>query len=269
VEVGIMLKISIIIPSYNTAQFIEETIQSVLNQNFSPLECIVIDGGSSDSTLDILKKYEGRLIWISEKDRGQSDAINKGLKLASGDIVAYICADDVYEGDCFQKVANFFDQNPTAKWVYGKCKIINENGLEIRKPITWYKYFWQRRYSYTRLLVLDFIAQPAVFWRKELVDEIGLFDINARLVMDYEYWLRAGGKYNPGFIDDYLASFRVHSQSRSSVNFSAAAREALSVARTYAKKEKRNFLIPLQCLNYLSVIVGYSILNLIRPLGTK
>lgn len=257
-----MLKISIVIPSYNAAQFIEETIQSILNQNFPLLECIVIDGGSSDGTLDILKKYEGRLAWISEKDRGQSDAINKGLKLASGNIVTYICADDVYERDCFQKVANFFDQNPTVKWVFGKCKIIDENGLEIRKPITQYKNFWQRRYSYNKLLIINFIAQPAVFWRKELTDEIGLFDINARLVMDYEYWLRAGAKYNPGFIDDYLASFRVHSQSRSSVNFSKAAGEAFGVAKRYANSEKRNFLVPLQYLDYLSVVFGYSVYNI-------
>jgi len=244
-----MLKISIIIPSYNTADFIEETIQSILNQNFSLLECIVIDGGSTDGTLDMLRKYENQIVWVSEKDRGQSDAINKGLKLARGDIVTYICADDVYERDCFQKVANFFDHNPTVKWVYGKCRIINKDGLEIRKPITWYKYFWQRTYSYNRLLITDFIAQPAVFWRKELTDEIGLFDINEHLVMDYEYWLRAGAKYNPGFIDDYLARFRLHPYSKSATKFSTAAREALSIARKYAGAEKRNFLLPLQYLN--------------------
>ena len=264
-----MLKISIVIPSYNTAQFIEETIQSILSQNYPRTECIVIDGGSNDGTLDILNKYKGQIMWISEKDRGQSDAINKGLQLASGDIVAYICADDVYDRDCFRKVANFFEKNPTVKWAYGKCRIINENGLEIRKPITWYKYFWQRRYSYNRLLILNFIAQPATFWRKELTDEIGLFDINARLVMDYEYWLRAGVKYNPGFIDDYLASFRVHRHSRSSVNYSKAAREALGAAKRYANSRGKGVLIPLQYLNYFSVVLGYSILNLISPQDLK
>ena len=258
-----MLKISIIIPSYNTAQFIEETIQSILNQNYSNFECIVIDGGSSDGTVDILKKYENKIIWISEKDRGQSDAINKGLKLASGDIVAYLNADDVYERDSFQKVAKFFDQNPTVKWVYGKCRIINEHGLEIRKPITWYKKFWQKSYSYNKLLIIDFIAQPAAFWRRELTDEIGLFDVNQHLVMEYEYWLRAGAKYSPGFIDDYLARFRLHPYSKSATKFSTAAREALSVARKYASAKKRIFLFPLQYLNYFTVVFTYSMLNLI------
>ena len=264
-----MTKISIIIPCLNAVKFIEETIQSVLSQDYPNFELIVADGGSNDGTLDILKKYEKRLMWKSEKDNCKTDAINKGLKLASGDVVAYICADDVYEKDCFKKVADFFEKNPDIKWAYGKCKVIDEKGLEIRKPITWYKNFWQRRYSYNKLLVIDFIAQPAVFWRKELTGEIGLFDVNAMLVMDYEYWLRAGAKYNPGFIDDYLAGFRQHRQSESSVGFSGAARELLSFAKRYAKSEKRNFLVPLQYLNYFSVVLGYFILNLVSPLGAK
>ena len=264
-----MTKISIIIPCLNAVKFIEETIESVLSQDYPNFELIVADGGSSDGTLDILKKYEKRLMWKSEKDNCKTDAINKGLKLASGDVVAYICADDVYERDCFKKVADFFEKNPDIKWAYGKCKVIDEKGLEIRKPVTWYKNFWQRRYSYNKLLVIDFIAQPAVFWRKELTEEIGLFDVNAMLVMDYEYWLRAGAKYNPGFIDDYLAGFRQHRQSESSVGFSGAARELLSFAKRYAKSEKRNFLVPLQYLNYFSVVLGYFILNLVSPLGAK
>jgi glycosyltransferase involved in cell wall biosynthesis len=261
-------KISIVIPSYNAVQFIEETIQSILNQNFPLLECIVIDGGSGDGTPEILKKYEGRLTWISEKDRGQSEAINKGLRLASGDIVAYICADDVYERDCFQKVARFFEENPSVKWAYGKCRIINEKGLEIRRPVTLYKYFWQKRYSYNRLLVSDFIAQPAAFWRRELIDELGLFDVNHHLVMEYEYWLRVGAKYRPGCIDEYLARFRWHPYSKSATGFSRAAREALAVARKYAVAEKRNFLLPLQYLNCFAVVSTYSVLGFLSRMRT-
>ena len=257
-----MSKISIIIPCYNAAKFIEQTIQSILNQNYPNLECIVIDRESNDGTLDILKKYESKITWISEKDKGQSDAINKGLKLAQGDIVTYLNADDVYERDCFQKVANFFEKKPPVKWVYGKCKIIDENSVEIRKPITWYKYFWQKRYSYNGLLISDFIAQPAVFWRRELVDEIGLFDINKHLAMEYDYWLRIGVKYEPGFINEYLAGFRLHPVSKSSTSFSAAANEALDVAKRYAISGKRVFLIPLQYLNYFLVVSIYSFLKL-------
>lgn len=262
-------KISIVIPSYNMAEFIEETIQSILNQNYLDFECIVIDGGSTDGTLDILKKYENKIVWVSEKDRGQSDAINKGLEQASGDIFAYINADDAYEEGCFQKVADYFDKNPTTKWVYGKCKIINENGLEIRKLITSYRNFWLKRYSYTRLLTLDFIAQPAVFWRKELSGEIGLFDIEKHLSMEYEYWLKAGARYDPAFIDDYLARFRVHPGSKGSLSMAPAAKVVLDDSKRFAIEKGKWFLIPLQYLNYFSVVLGYSILNLVCRPGTN
>lgn len=262
-------KISIVIPCRNAAEFIKETIQSILNQNYPDIQCIVIDGGSTDGTLDILKKYEGKIVWISENDKGQSDAINKGLQLASGDIVTYINADDVYEDNCFEKIADFFETNPDIKWIYGKCKIIDENGLEMRKRITGYKYFWQNRYSYNRLLVIDFIAQPAVFWRKELTDEIGLFDVNAHLAMDYDYWLRAGAKYNPKFINEYLARFRLHSESKSSTRFSAAARDALDIAKKYATSNKKSIIIPAQYLNYFTVVFTYHALKFFSSIRCK
>jgi hypothetical protein len=134
----------------------------------------------------------------------------------------------------------------------------------MRKLITWYKNYWQKRYSYSRLLMMDFIAQPTVFWRKELTDEIGLFDINAHLAMEYDYWLRAGAKYNPGFINEYLARFRLHSQSKSSRQFSTAAKDALDIAVRYANANKQNFLIPMQYLNYYLVVSTYSFLNFIK-----
>lgn len=220
-----------------------------------------MDGGSNDGTVDILKKYEYRIAWASEPDKGQSDAINKGLRLADGDIVTYLCADDLYRKYCLRKVADYFVKNPGIKWVYGKCKIIDEKEVEIRKAITWYKQFWQRRYSYNKLLVMDFLAQPAVFWRRELLEEIGLFDIEAHLAMEYDYWLRIGARYEPGFIDEYLANFRLHPVSKSSTRFQMAAKDALDIARKYTISEKRFFLIPLQYLNYLVVISTYSLLK--------
>ncbi len=253
--------ISIVIPIYNAARFIEETIRSILTQDYPALQCIVIDGGSNDGTLDILKKYEDRIKWISEKDKGQSDAINKGLKLAEGEIVTYICADDFYEKDSLRKVADFFMNNPSHKWLYGKCRIVDGNGAEIRKLITWYKNLWQMRYSYTRLLIMNFVAQPAVFWRRELTEEIGLFNVNAQLAMDYDYWLRIGARYEPGFIDEYLASFRLHPVSKSSTRFSESAKEALDIAKRYAISERRGFLVPLQYLNYFLVVPIYSLLK--------
>jgi len=263
-----MLGISVVVPSYNAAAFIGKTIDSVLNQDYPKLQCIVVDGDSDDGTQDILKKYEGRIEWISEKDRGQSDAINKGLKLAKGEIVTYLNADDVYEKDCLGKVADVFTQNPNCRWVYGKCRVIDENGTEIRKLITWYRSFWQRRYSYNRLLVVDFISQPSVFWRRELVDEFGLFDVNEHLAMEYDFWLRIGAKYEPVFIDEYLSRFRLHPVSKSATSFSAAAKNAMLVAKRSAVSQKRGFLVPLQYLNYLAVVSLYSMLNLASRIRT-
>ena len=255
-------KISVVIPSFNMATFIDKTIQSIVNQNYPNAECIVMDGGSTDGTLDILKKYDSHITWVSEKDEGQSDAINKGLQKATGDIFAYLNADDVYEPGCFQKVADCFQENTAAKWLYGKCVIIDEDDVEIRRAITQYKYFWQRRYSYNWLLVLDFIAQPAVFWRRELTEDIGLFDVNEHLAMDYDYWLRAGARYQPGFIDDYLARFRLHSVSKSATGYSTAAKAALHLGRKWAAVQKRGYLLPLQYLNYFIVVCIYTILGL-------
>lgn len=254
-------KISVVIPSFNMARFIDETIQSILGQDYPDTECIVIDGGSTDGTIDILKKYGDRITWVSEKDEGQSDAINKGLQRVTGDIFAYLNADDIYEPGCFKKVAGYFQDFPAARWLYGKCMVINEDGAEIRRAITRYKYFWQRRYSYNWLLVLNFIAQPAVFWRRELTEEIGLFDVSEHLAMDYDYWLRAGAMYQPGFIDDYLACFRLHSVSKSATGFITAAKAALKLGRKWAASRKRGYLLPLQYLNFFIVIVIYSILG--------
>ena len=184
------MKISIITPSYNQAEFIERTIQSILNQSYSNFEYIIMDGGSTDGTIEILKKYSNKIIWKSEKDNGQSDAINKGLKIATGDIVAYLNSDDTYELNALQKVADFFIKNPDKKWVYGKCKIINEKDQEIRKPITAYKNWLLKKYSYKKLLTENFISQPATFWKKELHNEFGYFNESESLCMDYEFWLR-------------------------------------------------------------------------------
>ncbi len=256
-------KISIIIPSYNMVDFIEETIQSIINQGYPNYECIVMDGGSDDGTLDILKKYDNDIVWVSEKDKGQSEAINKGLKRATGEILAYLNADDAYESGCFHKIAALFEKNPSAKWVYGKCRIIDETGHEIRRLINNYRYFWQKRYSYNRLLVLDFIAQPAVFWRKELTEEIGLFNVEQHLSMEYEYWLKAGDKYDPVFIDEYLARFRIHGSSKGALSFAPAAKVVLDDSKRYARALGKEYLLPLQYLNYFMIVVTYSLLNII------
>ncbi len=251
-------KITVITPSFNQGEFIERTIESVLKQGYPNLEYFVIDGGSTDDTVSILKKYGKELKWVSEKDKGQSDAINKGLRRANGDIIAYLNSDDTYEPGALERVADFFTKNPSVKWVTGKCRIIDVNDKEVRKAITGYKNFLLRRYSYNILLVTNFISQPATFMRKEAFREFGLFDVDQHRVMDYDYWLKLGRLYRPGFIDEYLACFRVHRASKTSSSFKDTFRQELDLARKYSGSRLINAL---HYMSYLGICGVYTVLD--------
>lgn len=271
------MKISVITPSYNHASFLEKTLISVLSQkgNFE-LEYIVIDGNSTDGTKAILEKYDQLIqqkkwktqckkinfIWKSEKDKGQSDAINKGLKIATGDIIGWLNSDDVYEKNALAVVSNFFAREAEAFWAFGKCRIINQEDQEIRKWITTYKNLRLRNYSYNKLLEENFISQPATFWRKKAMQEVGFLDEKHHLVMDYEYWLRLGAKFKGGFINNYLASFRWYPHSKSGGSFLEQFKQDLDVAKKYA--QGRKWAIFLHNLNYYKIIFIYSLMNFFR-----
>lgn len=212
-------KISVITPSFNQAQFLEKTITSVLSQNYPNLEYIIMDGGSTDETLDILKRYTGKIKWILEKDRGQSHAINKGLKMATGDIHCFINSDDYFKEGTLLKVGKYFAQKKDAFWLTGKCMIVNEKGKEVRKIITLYKNIFLKYYRFKELLlIINYISQPSTFWRKEVTEKIGLMDEKLQYSMDYDYWLRIGQKYRLDFLDEYLASYRIHSKSKAVIS---------------------------------------------------
>lgn len=256
------MKISIITPSYNQAPFIERTILSVLNQNYIDIEYIVMDGGSTDGTIEILKKYSKHIIWKSEKDSGQSEAINKGIKIATGDVIAYLNSDDTYEPDAFFKIVDFFEKNPDKKWVYGKCKIIDKNDKEIRKPITIYKNFLLKHYSYTKLLSENFISQPATFWKRQIHSEVGFFDENEHLCMDYEFWLKIGEKYPVGVIHDYLANFRYYTDNKSSSANKKQFKDELRIAKKYSNG--RILPILLHEINYFKITLIYKLFSIVQ-----
>ena len=207
-------KISLITPALNQGQFIERTIQSVLSQNYPNLEYIIMDGGSSDNTLDLLERYSNQLKWVSENDNGQTQAINKGLAIASGEVLAYLNADDLLLPGALLRVAQVFMEYPEAMWVTGQCRIVDEKNNEIRRLITNYKNMLLHIRSFALLLMTNYISQPATFWRREALVLVGGLDENLRYVMDYEYWLRMYSKYPPAFIPEYLAAFRIHQSSK-------------------------------------------------------
>jgi glycosyltransferase involved in cell wall biosynthesis len=230
-------RISIITPSYNQAAFIEQTIQSVLNQDYPDLEYIVMDGGSTDGTLEILKKYSGQLTWTSEPDRGQSHAINKGFSMATGEVLAFLNSDDLYEPGALIKVGQFFAKNPEAAWLTGRCHIIDKDGKEIRKAITSYKNFWLRMGGYRTLQILNFISQPATFWRRKVIEAIGFFDESLIYAMDYDFSLRVGKRYHWKALHTYLASFRVHSSSKAGSSVSAQFDADLLIIRRHTSSK--------------------------------
>jgi glycosyltransferase involved in cell wall biosynthesis len=186
-------RISIVTPSFNQAAFIGETLYSVRNQECPILEHIVMDGGSTDGTVDILKRYSALagweyLRWISEPDSGQSDALNKGFHLATGDIIGWLNSDDTYEPSCFKEVLRAFEENPSADFIYGDYVIVDGTGNELlsKKEIG---FDWN-----IMLCGLNYIAQPNVFFRRRVFDSVGYLNESLHYVMDYEFWLRAASR---------------------------------------------------------------------------
>jgi glycosyltransferase involved in cell wall biosynthesis len=163
-------KFSVITPSLNQADFIEQTISSVLAQHYPNFEHIVVDGGSSDRTLDILKKYP-HLTWISERDKGQADALNKGFRMATGDIIAWINSDDWYEADVFETIAKWFMDNPDKNIIMGDCNLIDEQGRAFSKVINYERGFTEL----SRFWIGGSIpTQPAIFFRRSLLEEFAI-----------------------------------------------------------------------------------------------
>lgn len=210
------MRISIVTPSFNQRPYLEQTMRALLSQSGPfTLTWIVVDGGSTDGTVDLLRSIDDpRVRWTSEPDRGQSHAVNNGLATADGDVVGWINSDDLYNQGALAIVAEAFG-DPTVKWMVGRCQIIDDEGAVIRSAIARYKDRFLDRYSYRKLLRENFIAQPAVFWRREFGQAVGPLDESLHYTMDYDLWLRMGKRADPLVTDRVLAQFRAHAGSKS------------------------------------------------------
>ena len=201
-------KLSIITPSFNQAQFLEETILSVLDQNYEPLEFIIIDGGSSDHSVDVIRKHEDRLsYWVSEKDRGQPHALNKGLAQATGEIVAYLNSDDIYLPGAFAAVIDYFKAHPECEWLCGDTMMF---GADQPTEVT----IARVPKSAAHALSWAYNApQPGMFWKRELLSEG--FAENWRYCFDHELYVRlllAGHQCD--HLPKTLAGYRLHAASK-------------------------------------------------------
>jgi len=202
--------VSIVTPSFNKGLYIEETILSIRNQTYKNIEHIVIDGGSTDETLSILKKYSPVLVWVSEPDKGQSDAINKGWRIAKGDIIAYLNADDTYLPNAVEIAVNFFLKHPETAMIYGDGIFSDEKGKFLMN-------FTAGEFKLKNLVFCkDNILQPAVFLRKTVFETIGDVDADLHLAMDLDYWIRTGLRYKVNYIPQQLATAKIYLDAKSS-----------------------------------------------------
>lgn len=228
-------KISIVIPSYNGADFLKNTLDSIFSQDYKNFEVIVQDGKSTDDTLKILKQYKkkhkNRLSFASQKDKGQLDAINKGFKKAKGDVLTFINTDDVYEKGAFAKVAKYFEHNPDALWLVGKGKVIDEEEKEVARYVTAYKNLLLRVNKIQLLLMVNYIMQPSVFISRNAFKEYGPFTGSGKYVLEYGMWLKIAKEKMPSVANEYFSSFRLRKGSFSNTQAKKILREDLDIAK--------------------------------------
>ena len=203
------MKISVITPSFNQAKYLEATIQSVLSQKGVELEYIIIDGGSTDGSLDIINRYSRQLAyWVSESDQGQTDAINKGFARATGDILAWLNSDDTYKPGALAEAVAYLAENPAVGLVYGDCDYIDREGRVIGRFPAAQTDYRKLRQGYVH------IPQQAAFFRGELWRQVGPLDPSFYFAMDYDLWVRLAKTKPVKYLPRVWANFRLHSDAK-------------------------------------------------------
>jgi glycosyltransferase involved in cell wall biosynthesis len=240
--------VSIITPSFNQVQFLEKTIDSVLSQDYPRIEYAIVDGGSTDGSVDVIKKYESRLAWwVSEQDRGQTDAINKGFNRASGDILAWINSDDTYNPGAVAAAVQYLTENPDIALVYADCNFIDEEDKMIGKFNAAQTDYIRLREGYVH------IPQQTMFFRSKYWKELGPLDPSFYFAMDYDLWTRIASraplKYLPG---KTWANFRIHTASKTNIADERGWREMLHVHY----RDGGSFFSPIVAKYYLRKITG-------------
>ncbi len=227
-------RLTVITPSFNAAPTIAEALASVRAQGRDDVEHLVVDGGSTDGTVDLLRAAPG-IRWISEPDRGLAHAMNKGIAMARGDLVGELNADDVYVPGALDAVVAAFAAHPSAEWVTGRCPIIDARGREIRRGVTAYKNALLRRYSLGLYLTHNFVSAPATFFRASALREVGGFDERYRISVDYDLQLKLARRGDPVVLDRDLACFRMVEGTLSMSGFRTQFREHAEQARRHGR----------------------------------
>lgn len=220
-------RISVVTPSLNQGEFLEQTILSVLEQDYNNLEYIIIDGGSKDNSVEIIRKYEKYLAyWISEKDNGQAEAIDKGFRHSTGEVLAWLNSDDQYCPGALNVVGQYFDQNPEVDLLYGDYYLLRRNGTyKLKKKIDFD--YMVALYCYLM------IPQPSAFWRSTLYNDVGGLDITLSYSMDYDLFLRMARHGCVKHLKLPLSVFRLHTQSKSVANSDRFAEENYRIQKKH------------------------------------
>jgi GT2 family glycosyltransferase len=225
-----MTLVSIITPSYNQAPYLEQTIQSVLEQDYPHIEYIVVDGSSTDDSVEVIKKYADRLAyWISEKDSGQAEAINKGFARANGEIVAWLNSDDYYMRNTISVAVRCFDRNPDVVMAYGDMLAVDGEG----QPINALRY---RQLSLEDLLCFQIIGQPSVFFRRSALEKAGWLDPTFHFMLDHHLWIRLAQQGRILHVPQVWSAARYHPQAKNRARAAEFGREAFRVL-AWAGKE--------------------------------
>lgn len=230
--------VSIVTPSFNQAPFLEATITSVLNQTYSNLEYLIVDGGSTDGSQEIIKKYLKQIAWwVSEADCGQADAINKGLKRAQGEIIGWLNSDDLYLQGTLEIVVDFFQSHPEVGLVFGDVLAVDECG----ETINTLRY---ADYHLEDLMEFRIIGQPAVFFRREVLEKSGLLDLSYHYLLDHQLWIRMAGITTMRHIPQFLAAARFHAGAKNVAAAEQFGQEAYRMVEWMRRYEKTSTILP-------------------------
>ncbi len=235
--------VSIITPSFNQAAFLDKTMQSVLEQDYPAVEYLVVDGGSTDESVQIIRKYQDRLAWwVSEKDSGQAEAINKGIVRAKGEYIAWLNSDDYLMPGAITAAVRALQTNPEAGFVFGNVRVVNPAGLVLNT-------LSYGDWGLAELMSFHIIGQPAVFVRRSALDKAGLLDTTYHFLLDHHLWLRLATNNEMKYIPQLLASAHYHEGCKNLAQAAEFGKEALRIvewmrsepafAREFEKNEKK------------------------------
>ena len=251
-------RLSIVTPTYNQAETLEETLKSVLSQDMGALlQYTVVDGCSTDATPDIVARLAPRFVeqgvefaYVREPDDGQSDAINKGWRSARGEIAGYLNSDDYYEPGALRGVVDYFDAHPDIAWAYGGWRLVSRSR---------HVYVTKRHAAFSRARFLNYcdIGQPSCFFRRRLLDKVGMLDTKYHLAMDYHLWVRFADLSDAGMIPGILSCMRYHESAKSSARTRAQAVEVYRIAAS--RTQAFSFRRLMQTFYLLRALVAISV----------